>query len=271
MQILKERNVGFFANFIDAIRRISDVENKNDKWFVHWGEQCPYYDVNYGTNAWEYYFENKYSYEPGSLRDDVPEAVLLPGKNFRETLNFYIQKYIKLKPAVQETFDAFSKKIHQYNTLGVHIRKTDKNNATSYGEPASAIPVNNDDYKKYIDFLIERDGYNKIFLATDDIDCLNYFKEIYKGKILYTDAFRSQGNYSIHNNYKNVSGFKKGLDVLIECLSLSQCNFLLRSTSNVSSTAQFFNTSLKHININEVLKGDTREHDFNLISENIKL
>ena len=246
MQILRERNVGFFANFIDVIRRISDVESKNDKWFVYWSNDCPYYDSNHGSNAWEYFFENINLYEPGIHRNDVPDLILQPGKNFRETINFYIQKYIILKPNIQELFDNFSKKVQKHNTLGVHIRKTDKNSPHLHGDPLSSLPLDNNTYKKYIDFLIKRDSYDKIFLITDDSDTLTYFKNIYNKKLIYTDAFRSTGICSIHESYKNISGYKKGLDVLIESLTLSKCNFLLRSTSNVSSTAQFFNLNLKH-------------------------
>ena len=269
MYILRERNVGFFANFLDVIRRISDVESKNEKWFVYWGPNSPYYDESYGTNAWEYFFKNVYEYEQGQHRDDVPDLVLQPGKNFRETINFYIQKHIKYTSLVEDVFEDFSKKIQQYNTLGVHIRKTDKNTPYFHGESDLALPIDNVVYKKYIDTLLERDKYDKIFLATDDAGTLEYFKDIYKNKVLYTNAFRGSDHHGVHLNYKNVSGFKKGLDVLIECLALSKCNFLLKSTSNVSSTAQFLNLNLKHININELERGDTRDHEFNLISEKI--
>jgi hypothetical protein len=69
---------------------------------------------------------------------------------------------------------------------------------------------------------------------------------------------------SIHNNYPEISGYRKGLEVLVDCFMLSSCGHIIRSTSNVGSAAQFINLDLTHTNINEIELGDFREKEYNL-------
>lgn len=265
--------VGFFGDFCTVLRHLSIAEKENTPLYVYWNNISLYYDSQVGNNAWEYYFYNT-STHPNELgikeynsRKDVPDLVCKDNMNFRETMNYLINKYIKLVDSVQIIIDDIQKKISQHNTLGIHIRKTDKMLPHLYGEPTS--PIDNDVYIEYANSLIKKYNFDKVFLATDDTETLDLFKKEYKNKILYTNSFRSTGNISIHGNHKNISGYKKGLDVLIDCLALSKCNFLLRGTSNVSATAQFFNLYLKHINLNELLSNDCRENDFNLKTEKL--
>jgi len=85
-------------------------------------------------------------------------------------------------------------------------------------------------------------------------------------KVIYLDAFRSSGNMSIHNNFFEISGYKKGLEVLLDSLILSNCGHLIRSSSNVGAAAQFLNLNLTHTNVNELEAGDCREQEYNLYS-----
>ena len=78
------------------------------------------------------------------------------------------------------------------------------------------------------------------------------------------DAFRSYDHVSIHGNYPDISGYKKGLDVVLDCYILSNCGHLIRSTSNVGSAAQFINLNLTHTNVNMIELGDNREQEYNL-------
>lgn len=263
--------VGFFGDFCTVLRHLSIAEQQNTPLYVYWNHLSLYYDEQVGNNAWEYYFKNT-SERPTEqteiiYKKDVPDLICKDGMNFRQTMNFLINKYIKFSDKVLPIIEEIQNKISSYNTLGVHVRRTDKLQPFAHGEPM--LPIENSHYKEYINLLIEKYNFEKIFLATDDADTLNEFKETFKNKIMYINSFRSTGDVSVHCNYKNISGYKKGLDVLIDSLALSKCKFLLRGTSNVSSAAQFFNLELKHINLNELLKQDYRETPFNLITETI--
>ena len=136
-----------------------------------------------------------------------------------------------------------------------------------FGEPKSAEPLDVAIYLKYIDIFLPK--YKKIYIASDDIDDLAHIvshvnKNHPNKKVGYIDAFRSRGTTSVHNNYPQISGYRKGLEVLVDCCMLSRCGHLIRSTSNVGSTAQFLDLSLTHTNINEIELGDNREKAYNL-------
>jgi hypothetical protein len=269
VKIIKGTSKGFFANLLDAARHISQSLKADDPWFVDW-DNTPYNDKSYGSNAWEYYFVN-----PTEITDrtqicsDYTHLELLGERNFRETMNFILVEHLQFNSKIKSIIDSIANKNYiGVKTLGVHIRKTDKHNWRSFGEPESAIPLDLNFYKKYIDRYIE--NYENVYIATDDANELAYLKQyigdVYNKEVVYLEAFRSSSNISIHGNYPNISGYKKGLEVLIDCVNLSKCGFLIRSSSNVSSTAQFFNLALQHVNINEVELGDNREEEFNLKS-----
>lgn len=269
MKIIKGTSKGFFANVLDVARHISHTIRDNIPWYVDW-DNTPYNDSVYGDNAWEYYFIN-----PSKISDsfqicsDYTSLEYMEKKNFRETMNLILKEHIKLNSSTEFLSNNIASENNiDTKTLGIHIRKTDKHNWRSFGEPESAKPLDIHYYKKYIDRHIK--DYNNVYIAADDINELTHLKKYihdkYNKETVFIDAFRSNNNLSIHGNYPNISGYRKGLEVLIDCLNLSKCGFLIRSTSNVGSAAQFLNLSLQHVNINEIELGDNREEEYNLRS-----
>jgi len=255
----------FFKNLLDTARQISDCLYKNKKWYIEW-LQSPYNDDNYGYNAWEYFYINPFRRE---IYTEIGYAYCnlrkFENKNFRETMNLLLKKFIKLNDKTKNIINQTISDLEiSTETLGVHIRKTDKHIA--YDEPEYSRPLPTEVYIKYIDQYLP--NYKSIFIATDDFEELEKIKTHVKNNhnkpIKYTDSFRSSGTKAIHKYYPEISGYKKGLDALLDCYMLSNCGFLIRATSNVSSTAQFLNLDLKHINVNEIERGDTREHEYNL-------
>lgn len=269
MKIIRSRSVGFFSDFCTVIRNISNFEYKKEPWGILWGGESCYYDPQYGHNVWEYYFEPTSASVGNDTTVEFPELKLLDGKNFRETMHYYINKFVKLNNTVTNILKANDEGFKKNNVLGVHIRRTDKFDYVLHYEPTEAEPVSLDKIEDVIDKLLCTKKYNKIYLATDDTECYEKFKTKYDKKIISIDAFRSSGKQCIHFNHKNISGYKKGLDALLDCIFLSKCSFLVRSTSNLSTVSQFFNPDLKHINVNEIFNGDKREEAYNLISEKI--
>jgi hypothetical protein len=255
----------FFKNVLDTARQVSDSIYKNKKWYIEW-IHSPYNDINYGDNAWEYYYINPFKKETFTeIGYGYTELKKLDTKNFRETMNLLLKKFIKLNENTKNIINDTVSKLEITNeTLGVHIRKTDKHIA--FEEPEFSRPLDTEIYIKYIDLHLPK--YKNLFIATDDSEELEriktYVNHKHNKEVKFTDSFRSSGIKAIHKNYPEISGYKKGLDVLLDCYMLSNCGFLIRSTSNVSSTAQFLNLDLKHINVNEIECGDTREHEYNL-------
>lgn len=272
MTVITSTNAGFFANLCDVIRHIYMCSD--GYWFVNWGEESLYYDSERGENVFNYFFtqscnKNMLMYDHKKVCGYIP--IPLTGDAFRDSFNTIFNNYIKFN---KDTWEAINKVqgILDVNekTLGVHIRYTDKLNGAAYGEPASARPI---DLEVYIDLVKRRlyigQKYDSVYLATDDERVSDKFAKIFGNKLKMIQAPRSKSDEPIHSGHRDIPGYEKGLSVLIDVMMLSRCGFLIRSTSNVSSFAQFINLDLNHINVNEVLQGDTREHEYGLISQPI--
>jgi hypothetical protein len=86
-------------------------------------------------------------------------------------------------------------------------------------------------------------------LATDDLNVIGKFKEIFGERLIFCDNFtRSDSGEALHLS-SSVNRPKIGEEVLIECLLLSKCNVLIHSRSNVASVALYINPDLSHIYI----------------------
>ena len=89
----------------------------------------------------------------------------------------------------------------------------------------------------------------KIFLATDQRQYVDQVKERYPQQLFSYDAIRSENKTNVFqvNDGRN---YKKGEDALIDCLLLSRCRYLLKSTSHLSETAVYFNPSMEVKDLN---------------------
>jgi hypothetical protein len=267
MVISRSRNVGLFAEITTTIRHIKVIKESNKKAFIDWNKNNSlYYDERYGENVWEYYFnkvDGDFDNNVEGIFGNYIEMLQYDNLNIRETFNYIYNKYIKLNTKTQDIINE-SIKIVNSKTLGVHIRKTDKFLGVQFNEPM-AIPVDDELVMKLIDDKLEE--YDSLFIATDCEETYEIFKNRYSDKIISNDnRIRGKGNIAPHTSDRN-NGYEKGLECLIDCYILSNCGFLIRSTSNVSSFSMFLNLDLECININEIYRNDTREHEFNIISK----
>lgn len=121
--------------------------------------------------------------------------------------------------------------------IGIHIRGSDKK------EIVGGRMIHPHEYYPYIEYMTNKYENSKLFLATDDQTYFDIFVKKYSNRCKYINGIlRSKINVfadkSISNNYK------KGEDVLLDCLCLSKCNFIIKSSSAVSEFAIYFNTNL---------------------------
>ena len=279
MKIIEATNAGFFANLCDALRHIYIAERDGEEWYVNWGPESLYYDESVGLNAFDYFFEQKerpefsslHTYVRGYVDIDVrikgyENDLFTTGSSFRNTLSRLINEHLKYKHVVNTKYNSIISLIDPGKTLGVHIRYTDKYNGKAFGEPASAEPIPLKIYIHLAQQCMKYNMYEHIYLATDCAHAAREFSQVFGSKLVMIQAPRSETNEPIHSGHSHISGFYKGLSVLLDALVLSRCDYLIRGTSNVSSFAQFIDTNLKHVNLNEVLMGDYREHQYGLFS-----
>ena len=280
MKIITAENKGFYASVLDTLRHIRICELNKEGFRIEWGPESLYYDSSKGLNAWEHFFKQPSSgveyltnYPPTQWVSgyvDIPEQ----GEEFKKTMHRLIGKYLKYTDEVADYITSFLQNMPNYvntgtnvGTLGVHIRYTDKLNWRGYGEPDSARPIDIETYIKYAEKILEKKHLSNIFLASDNIEAVNAFSKRFGKMLICTNCPRSSGVEAIHSGMKHVSGKIKGLSVMVDVEGLAHCDYILRSTSNVGSFAQFMNLDLKHINLNEILLGDTREQQYGLTSD----
>jgi hypothetical protein len=268
MVISNSRNAGFFAELTTVIRHIKKVRDENKFLYVDWNEQNSlYYDVNHGKNVWEYYYETidgDLACEIDYILNDYITIKPLEGLNLRQTFSQIYNNNIKLN---QHTKNIIERNLNLVDckTLGVHLRKTDKFLGSSFNEQM-AIPVEDELVFKIVDEKLANKIFDRVFLATDCDDTYKNFKSRYGNLIMTVERIRGTGTQAIHtSNRKN--GYIKGLESLIDSYILSKCGFLIRSTSNLSSFSMFLNLNLECVNINEIFRGDKREHEFNIYSK----
>ncbi|MFT7530130.1 MAG: hypothetical protein ACI9FD_001134 [Gammaproteobacteria bacterium] len=157
-----------------------------------------------------------------------------------------------VKSHIQEKVDIFTK-LHFIGNkvLGIHMRGTDKGAANA--PPALMKVIKPRACFSHIDDYTKQNGRCKIFVATDQQQFLDQLKTRYGDRIVSYDAIRASDDRNPFDVDRN-DGYQKGEEVLIDCLLLSRCDYLLKCTSAVGEFAMYFNPSLSCIDLNHLLK-----------------
>ena len=221
---------------------------------IDFGSYGLYYDPPHGPNWWEYYFE------PICIGEQTPELIRYPSiKQCHEAFGVrrrlkrleaahLIQKYIHVKPSIQEKVDLFAAEYFQnFYILAVHYRGTDKRSE------APIVP-----YSQVIEKVAQSIPKNlpvRIFVATDEAPFLKKMEEAFPGLIVATIAHRTEGRRGIH--FINNSPYEVGEEALIDALLLSRSDFLIRTSSNLSLWSTYFNPHIPTL----LLNGSYRNRD----------
>jgi hypothetical protein len=126
-------------------------------------------------------------------------------------------------------------------TLGVHIRGTDH---TQHGPLLTLDYYLDQIYKK-----IKENNYKQVFIATDENRVIEFFKKC-AGKCLiyHEDVIRSQDGRAFHTNLSLTPDQKDKLpiDILKEAITLSMCDEILVTSSNVSAYSIYIRPEIKY-------------------------
>ncbi len=254
---------------------------------VDFGNKGIYYDPTHGPNWWEYYFEPVYknlelasttarcvflepaeldaSLDPSlnfidssledpslgmslsiesSLRDELNQlAAAIRMQIPREDAALLLKKHIKVKEHILEEVENFAAENFQdHFIIGVHYRGTDKSTEAprvTYRQAEQAV-------WQQLSKLTH--AHYKIFVATDEQPFLNYMAAKFPGKVICTEATRSINFKSVHHSAQNQ--YDVGRQAIVDALLLSKCSLLIRTSSNLSLWATFFNPDLPVILLN---------------------
>lgn len=279
------RETGFCVLLRYTISALAAGESLGLVPFVEWGNGLyHYYDNGMDSetrNVFLYYF-NPVSHI-NQIKDKqfiywrFADIEHLRGKKWTlyqsetEELNFCAEAYKKYIQLNQKTADYISENvksiIQNYRVLGIHARGTD------YGVGYEDHPkiISSNIYAEKAKELFGLGNYDKVFIATDDINILNSFIGIFDDKLLYyEDVFRTSGNLGPHSTENNrpFHHYKLGLEVLRDVYTLAQCNGLICNLSHVSFTARYVNLALnRHFDELIVLNSEINDKPSKLAKE----
>lgn len=247
------KGYGFFAEFHAVLAKIAFAENFGFTPVISWGENFLYYDKskeNSTKNAFEYFF--KQPIENG-LQDvskakfvtkakdvhglwmerDLDKGMDLSDAYEKVTGEVY-RKYIHFNSETDEKLNRdCNKLLGSHKTLGVHFRGTDfKMNYDNH-------PVNVKIEQEFeaIDQAIQNQGFQQIFLATDEKEAVQMFRDRYGEMVVcYEDVYRGEGNESVAFSISDRDNHKYRLayEVLRDMYTLSKCSGLIAGVSQVS-------------------------------------
>ncbi|MDR3646568.1 MAG: hypothetical protein P4L22_03430 [Candidatus Babeliales bacterium] len=252
--VIGSRLDGFFSNFLGTLTNIIWAERNNKIPVVSW-ERSLYFQpegYNESNNVWEYYFEPVSKLK--KIKDDIvysnyysPDKFginawsdLAYNSTYRSLFNSIIKKYVKIKPNIQNTINAFYKKNMQGKTnIGIHIRGTDKFTEISR--------VNSKKILDYANQLAQNFGKKcQFFIATDEENIIKLAQSCLSSKVVFYDAHRSNNSNPVWKVFKQNKALL-GEEILIESQLLSKCDYFIHTISNVSIAVCYFNPSLKNI------------------------
>lgn len=243
------RNVGFFSTFMSAIGLLDHYDRgmyqgiKID--FGSNGNYGLYHDPSRGRNWWNYYFK------PILLGNKKAQVLETVGESEawhtefelpRKRVNELIRKYVRIRSDIKDKVKQFTTQYFNGNyVIGIHFRETDK---------CAEVPIPSGELcKKVVDDVLAKTNSKKvkIFVATDVPWFLDYLKTVYSSMIISYDCFRSVNGVPVH--FSHPDNYAKGEEALIDCLLLSKCNYLIKSSSNLSLCAAYFNPEVPMIHL----------------------
>jgi len=242
---------GFFSIFHTVLGALDFMETSSNcsGLQVNFEDKGFYYDKEFGENWWEYYFEpinigKKIGIVKKFSNDEQSFFTLNSEFNMsRECGHELIRKYVFLKSYVQSRINNFYEANFQENyVIGVHYRGIDK------CLEAGIVPY--EYVYKRLQSIIKNHHNYKIFVATDDYYFLIYMNAHFPGRIIAIDAIRSDEGAAVHFIEKG-HNYKKGEDAIVDCILLSKCDLLLKTSSNLSNCSIKFNPKIPIIELNK--------------------
>ena len=246
----------FSLNFADKIEAVPSIL---------WSKNTHYYESEFDSttdNVFEYYFQpisdikHDLIYQYKNVIEllcyrnyyndlDCGYEGMLQGNYRLSRLAYVYKKYVHLNQRSNQFITEQIAKLFDKSdrVIGIHVRGTDFGVGLK-GHPKKVQP------KEHIikaREILNSGKYNKIFLATDDLNAIEQFKhEFTDCLVYYDDTFRTKNDIGPHStaNDRSLHHYKLGLEVLRDVYTLATCNVLICGLSNVSLAARYVNLAL---------------------------
>jgi len=199
-------------------------------------------------NPWDFFFEPVSSLTCESTFED--RTVLASSKGFpdgypRKMLVSHVQelrdvavKYIKVAPDLAEELEKTKREILSgYHVLGVHFRGQEQK--TMPFHPLSPTLAQ---MFSAIDLAISKYGFDRIFVASEDLDYVDAVLSRYRDKAITLPHFRTRSPVNAYRIMpRDKHKYLLGKEILFDACILSACAGLVSSTSNVTEFARAYN------------------------------
>ena len=252
---------GFFAEFHTMLQKLIFAEHFHLKPYVHWGKNFLYYDeeIEDTSNAYEYLFEAINS----ELGDKIGKADLLTmakmgqagwveeryhrgydlSPEYLEQAADVYKRYIRLNSKVSERIqEEISGILGDKKTLAVHYRGTDFK--MNYDNHPVCVTIEQE--LELVQAAMKDEGFEQIFLATDDKAAIAAFETAFAGKVVfYRDVVRGDDTTSVAFSESDRKGhhYLLAYEVLRDMLTLSSCEGLIAGVSQVTICARIAKAS----------------------------
>ena len=247
---------GFFSFVLEVLYLISVNGEKNI--FVDYRNTI--YNNSPDENMWGYCFEpivndpkSKKIYRYLFFIEAFRNVYADQSKKYRQLFYQVIKDRIRIKKTILDKTEKFyDEHMRGDRCLGVQYRaaldtaRMDAGNTRRPDPYFSKYSLEN--YFKKIDVLLAEKHFTKIFLATDNPDSLESFRKRYGDKIV---VYSTQHKVTVAGIRFMKTDNRRILaeEVMIDCLLLSKCGYLIHGASNISTVAKYFNKFLPAENV----------------------
>lgn len=249
--------VGFFSEVIFTLFRLYFAYDRGLVPYVEWGSEHLYYEsdgINGEKNVFLFYFE------PVSEVKDIKDASYVieasydhihelqdyfdthgydVSELYLKSLSLMIRKYLRYNQKTQQYLEKeFNSLIGTKKSLAVHFRGTDFRR--QYNNHPVFVTIQEEIEK--VHELIEKKGYEVIFLATDEQKAVEIFQNEFGDMVkTYSDTWRAtEGDESVAYSHADRENhhYLLGLEVIRDQYSLTRCDGLVCGVSNLTLVAR---------------------------------
>ena len=263
---------GFFAEFRAMLTKLKFANRYGMIPYMRWGKGFLYYEpepVNGTLNAYEYFFDQPSIKSIGEVNESRMVMESKPSQAHMIEVEYKNELYDMSREYLDDMADMYAKYVHlnkdmdikieneiknlfgEKKTLGVHFRGTDFH----MGYKNHPIAVSIEQEIKYAKQALEN-GFEQIFLATDEMEAINKFKvELGDKVVFFDDVYRGNSEVSVafSQDSRNLHRYRLGYEVLRDMYTLSRCSGLIAGLSQVVNCARIVkkskNENYEYLNI----------------------
>ena len=257
---------GFFSNLnfvihnlliCEKLKMIPIIDMENYKTIYNCKKK-----INKSFNAWDYFFykiskyslkevyqskniiicDNRTSLNETSSQSHSTKFKFFNSFNFLTKKHYRIfKKYVRIKKSLLIEADKFVKKNFKgKKVLGIHYRGTDMKKA-----PYHPYPPTDKQMLKITKNLLEKYKFDKIYLCTEDINNLEFYKKNFNKILTFSNNPRVGDKKDLFDSDDDMHRYKIGKGNIIDMLILSKTDHLLYSFSNIPEAAIFYSNKKK--------------------------